>query len=230
MALDLERLLRYPANAEEWLTTLLVGGILTLLSPLVVPAIFLLGYLLRVVRAGMVEAEEPPAFGDWETLFREGVVAFVVVFGYQLLPLVVATATLGTAAFALLTGLDVGLAVGLVGLAGGLTIAALLAVAFGYLTPIGLANYAREGEFRAAFDRDVIGAVAVDGAYVVPWLYGVGILLAANVVATLLGIVPFVGVFVVFYAQVAAAWVWGKGYADAMGTDGSTAGPDTTPA
>jgi hypothetical protein len=223
MALDLERLVRYPTNSETWLTTLLVGSVLTLLSPLIVPAVFLAGYLLRVVRAGIDDEAEPPAFTDWERLLREGVAAFVIVLVYQFLPLFVAVVTVGTAVLTLLSGADVGPAVGLAGVAAGLSLSALLALAFGYVAPVGLANYAREGQVGAAFDLGVIRTVAFDGGYAVAWLAGVALLLAANAVAVVLGFVPVVGAFVGFYAWVAAAWAWGRGYADATeAVDAST--------
>jgi hypothetical protein len=219
MAIDLERLVRYPANSEEWATILLVGGVLTALSVLIVPAVLLLGYLLRVLRAGMAEAAEPPGFEDPRTLLYEGTVASIIVLVYQFVPLFVATLTVGGTVLAVLTGVEVGVVPGLVGLLGGLALAAILAVVLGYVTLIGLANYAHEGDLRAGFDLGVCRAVAFDGAYAVPWLYGVLLLVAGNVVAGVLGFVPVVGVLAVFYAQVAAAWAWGKGFADATGLD-----------
>jgi hypothetical protein len=223
MSIDLERLVRYPANSEEWAKTLLVGSVLTALSVLIVPAVLLVGYLVRVLRAGMAEAAEPPGFGDWRALLYDGTLASVVVIVYQFVPLLVAALTVGGATIAVLTGSEAGAVSGVVGLLAGLGLATLLAALFGYITLIGLANYAHEGELRAAFDLDVCRAVAFDGAYAVPWLYGVVLLVVANVVAGLLGFVPIVGVIVVFYAQVAAAWAWGKGFGDAMGLDDGSA-------
>jgi hypothetical protein len=225
MAIDLERLVRYPSNDDDWVRTLLIGGLLTALSVLIVPAFLLYGYLLRVLREGMVEGQEPPGFDEWGTLLRDGVIAFLLVLVYQFVPLLVAALTVGGSVLAILSGSEVGVGVGLFGLLAGLALSAVLALVFGYVTLIGVANYAREGEVAAAFDTTVLRAVALDGAYAVSWLYGVALLLVANVVAGLLGFVPVVGVFVVFYAQVAAAWVWGKGFADAMGLDdGATEG------
>jgi hypothetical protein len=231
MAIDLERVVTYPTNADDWIETALIGGALTLFSFLVVPAFLVFGYVLRALRAGIDGVETPPAFDDWGSLLKEGVFAFAIVVVYQLLPLLVLFLTVGGSLAAIITRSDVGVSVGIVGLLGGLALSTLLALAFGYVTLIGLANYAHVGTFGSAFDPDVIAAVATDGAYAVPWLYGVGILIAANVVAGVLGIVPFVGAvvgaFVLFYAQVAAAWVWGTGFGDATGVgDGSDADAD----
>jgi len=230
MAIDLGWVVKYPMNSDDWIKTILIGGGLTLLSILIVPAFLVYGYVLRVLRAGMDGAEEPPVFDDWGTLLKEGVVAFVVVLIYQLIPLIVMAVTVGGSIAAMASGTEAGAGVGIVGLFGGLALSTVLALIFGYVTLIGLANYAHEGSFGAAFDFDVIRTVALDGDYAIPWLYGVGILIGAAVVAGILGIVPLVGaiagVFVTFYGQVAAGWVWGKGFGDATGLGGAESDPD----
>jgi hypothetical protein len=233
MAIDLGWVVTYPTNSDDWIKTVLIGGALTLLSVLIVPAFLVYGYVLRVLRAGMAAEEEPPVFDDWGTLLKEGVVAFVVVLLYQLIPLIVMAVTVGGSAAAMASGGEVGAGVGIVGLIAGLALSTLLALVFGYVTLIGLTNYAHEGRFGAAFDFGVVRAVALDGAYAIPWLYGVGILIGAAVVASVLSIVPVVGaiagVFVTFYGQVAASWVWGKGFGDATGLGGdATPDPDPT--
>lgn len=233
MAIDLGWVITYPMNSDDWIKTILIGGALTLASILIVPAFLVYGYVLRVLRAGMAGEEEPPVFDDWGTLLKEGVVGFVVVIIYQLIPLIVMTVTVGGSVAAMASGTEAGAGVGIVGLVGGLALSTLLALLFGYVGLIGLANYAHLGTFGAAFDLDVIRTVAVDADYAIPWLYGIGILIGAAVVASILGIVPIlgalVGVFVTFYGQVAAAWVWGKGFGDATGLGGD-APPDPDPA
>jgi hypothetical protein len=230
MAIDLERVVTYPTNSDDWIKTVLIGGVLTLLSVLIVPAFLVYGYVLRVLRAGIDDAAEPPVFDDWGTLLKEGVIAFVIVIVYQLIPLLVFAVTVGGSLAAIGSGSDVGAGAGIAGLLGGLALFTVLALVFGYVTLIGLANYAHVGTFGSAFDIDVIRSVATDGAYAIPWLYGVGILIAAAVVAGLLNIVPvlgaIVGVFVTFYGQVAAAWVWGRGFGDATSLGDADAGID----
>lgn len=235
MAIDLERVVTYPTNSDDWIKTVLIGGVLTLLSVLIVPAFLVYGYVVRALRAGIDDAEEPPVFDDWGTLLKEGVIAFVIVIVYQLIPLLVFAVTVGGSLAAIGSGSDVGAGAGIAGLLGGLALFTVLALVFGYVTLIGLANYAHVGTFGSAFDIDVIRSVATDGAYAIPWLYGVGILIAAAVVAGLLNIVPvlgaIVGVFVTFYGQVAAAWVWGRGFGDATGLGGDAdADADVDPA
>ncbi|MFB6255117.1 MAG: DUF4013 domain-containing protein [Haloplanus sp.] len=122
MAIDIERVVTYPTNADDWIKTVLIGGVLTLLSVLIVPAFLLYGYVVRALRAGIDNADEPPVFDDWGTLLKEGVMAVVVVIVYQLIPLFVFVVTVGGSLAALRTGSETGAGAGIVGLLGGLAL------------------------------------------------------------------------------------------------------------
>ncbi|WP_435066540.1 DUF4013 domain-containing protein [Haloplanus sp. C73] len=220
MAIDIEEAVRYPANSDDWLKTVLIGGVLTMLSFLIVPAFFVYGYVIRTLRAGIADEAEPPAFDDWGTLLKEGVVGLVILLVYQLIPLLVMAVTVGGSITAMATGTEAGAGLGLLGLLAGILFSTLLALVFGYVGLIGITNYAHVGSFGAGFDIDVIRDVGLDGAYAVPWVYGIVILIGATAVTSILSLVPvigaIIGVFITFYGQIAAAWVWGKGFANAM--------------
>lgn len=82
--------LRYPRNdPEESLTTVGLGGVLTVFSSLIVPQIVLLGYFVRVLRETAAGNEVPPAFDDWWGLLVDGAKAYVIWLGWTLVPLVV---------------------------------------------------------------------------------------------------------------------------------------------
>jgi hypothetical protein len=223
MSVDLDRAVRYPLRTESWVELLVVGGVLTLLSVLVVPAILLYGYLLRVLRAGMTGADEPPAFDEWGDLFMEGLVATLIVLVYQALPLLVAVVTVGASVLTILTGTETGVVGGIVGVLGGLAVSTLLALVFGYVGLVGLANYAHTGRAAAAFDATLIRRVSLDQAYAVSWLYGAAALAVSVAAATLLGAVPILGfvagAVVTFYGQVVAAWLWGRGFGASVTVD-----------
>lgn len=231
MALDIEATAKYPLASDDWLKTVGIGGLLTLFSFLFVPILLVYGYFVRVLRAGMRDNPEPPVFDEWGALLREGVVAFVVIVVYQLIPLVVFAVTVGGSVAAMATGSRAGAGLGLAGLFGGFVLSSLLALVFGYFGLVGLANFASEGTLGAAFDVGVIKDVALSQAYAVPWLYGVGFVFVGGVVTSVLNVVPIlgaiVGVFVLFYAQMCAFKLWGMGYAAATDTDGSP-GASTT--
>jgi hypothetical protein len=227
MSIDIETTAKYPLASDDWIKTVGIGGVLTLFSFLLVPILPVYGYLVRVLRAGMDDSPEPPVFDNWGELVREGVVAFVVILVYQLIPLVVFAVTVGGSVAAMATGSRAGAGLGIAGLIGGITVSGILALVFGYFGLVGLGNFARKGTLGSAFDVSLITDVALSREYAVPWLYGVGFVLVAGVVTSLLNVVPvlgaIVGVFVVFYSQICAFKLWGMGFAAATGAGG---GPD----
>lgn len=86
-ALELEQVLRFPFRGDEWQNRLAVGVGLLLASLFVpfVPAVFVYGYLVRIMRAAIERGElELQAWDDWGGLFREGLKALVVGFTYLL--------------------------------------------------------------------------------------------------------------------------------------------------
>lgn len=218
MALDIEALLTYPTKSDDWLVTVVIGTVLTLLSFLLIPAFLLYGYLVRVLRAGMDDAPEPPVFDDWGSLFVEGLVATVILFVYQLIPIVVFVVTVGGSIGAMATGTEAGAGLGVAGFFGGFVLSTVLALVFGYVGLIAVANYAREGGIGAGFDFGVIVDVATDTAYAVPWAIGVVLLVVASLVAS----IPILGQAVLFYALIVAMKLVGQGYAAARGTSGAT--------
>jgi hypothetical protein len=217
---DAEDVLTYPLAADDWPRTVVIGGLLTLLSPLVLPLFPLYGYVLDVARAGRRGDPEPPsvALDEFARLSVAGLVAVLVALVYGLPALVVGGLTVGGAALALLTGSEVGVGVGLVTVLVGGSLVTVLALVSGYLAVVGVVAYAVTGEIGAAFDPGRLRTVAADGGYAVHWLVGVALIVAAGAVVAVLPIVgALVGAFLGFYAQVAAARLWGRGYALAIG-------------
>lgn len=214
------RSLWYPWNDGDAGTTLVGGGILTLLSPLVVPALFVAGYNLRVVEAVLDERDDPPRFDDWGGLLVDGLKVAVVLLAYVVVPLIIGTALLafvaGLAGFRFRGGVPSitgGLAVG------GLTfvVALLLAgLALGvwYVAPAALVRLGGTGDLGAAFAIDDVRALAGSDAYGSMWLLAVGVF-AANAVVLLVLNAAGVGVilsgFVSFYAFVAMAHLFAHG-------------------
>ena len=216
MALDLEALLTYPMESDDWIVTVAIGTVLTLL---VIPFFIVYGYLVRVLRAGMNNDPEPPVFDDWGSLIVEGLIASVILFVYQLIPAILFAVTVGGSLVAILSGSEAGAGIGIAGLFGGFVLSFVLALVFGYVGLIGVANYAREGDIGAGFDIGVITDVATDSEYAIPWAIGVVVLLVAGVV----GSIPILGQAVLFYALIVAMKLVGEGFAAARGIDATTA-------
>jgi hypothetical protein len=213
----LEQAINYPRNSEDALRTIIIGGVLTLLGFLVVPLFFVYGYLIDVLRTGMDRSEEPPAFDDWESLLVDGVKMFAITFVYFLIPLAIFAVTVGGALISILSG-NAGAGTVLGALAG-FTIASLVSLVFYYVVPAALANFARSGEIASAFAFGELRPVLFSGSYAKGWLLALGVIIVAGVVTSLLNVVPLlgfvVGVFVTFYALVAAFYIYGQAFEDA---------------
>lgn len=233
MNVDIETLAKYPMETDDWIVTVLIGGIAILFSFLIVPWFLVAGYLVRDLRAGMEAAEDPPVFDEWDALLKEGFVAAVIGFIYQFIPILVFVVFVGGSVLAFLTGSDAGAGAGVLGLFAGLFISWVLAIAFGYVGVAGIANYAREGTFGAGFDFDVIRDAVTSRDYAVAWAYVIGLFIVVGIVDSVLNAIPLlgglVGIFVSFYALIIAGWLWGAGFAEATDTRMASA-PDAVSA
>lgn len=208
----------YPTDRDDWIKTLLIGGVLTFLGFLLIPLFVVYGYLVRSIRDSVEGESEPPAFDDWGTLLVEGLQAWLIGLVYMLIPLVVAAVTVGASIVALATGGRVGTGVGLAGLFGGLALSAVLALVFGYVAVAAVVNFAHEGRFGAGFDLGRLRAVALDVDYAIAWVVSIVGFVVAGVVAGIPVIGFVLGPFVAFYAAVVAARLWAGGYVDALET------------
>jgi hypothetical protein len=220
-----EEALTYRTESDDWIVTILIGGILTPLTLGIIPS----GYLLRAIRANLDGEPEPPTFGDWGELFVDGLKVLVVYLVYMIIPFLIFVFTVGTAVFAILTGGDAGAAAGLGTIVLGGLASLVLSFVFGYFAVVGIVNLAKEEELGAAFDVDTIKDVGLDGDFAVPWLVSVGVFFGISIVTNVLNIVPglgaLVGVFLNFYGLVVASTLWADGFVAA--TDAGEAGPQT---
>jgi len=214
--------LGYLRTDDEWLKTVVIGGLLTFLGFLVVPAVLVAGYLVRVLRATMHGDDAPPRFDDWGALAGDGVRAFAIAVVYGLVPTLLIAVTAAFAAVVAGPGPRSGLVVGAVTFVGGL-LALALGLLAAYVVPAAVANYAEQGSVRAGFAVDDLRPVLTSGTYATAWLTGFAIVLGAGVVAALLNVVPLlgtvVGAFVSFYAVTAAYYVVGHAWGDLRGLE-----------
>jgi hypothetical protein len=213
---DITEAVTYPTESEESVKIILIGGILSLLSFLVIPAILLQGYLIQVIRARFDEAPELPAFDDWGTLLTDGVQALVIGIIYLLVPLLVGGVTIGGSILAIATGTRSGGVAGFGGLIIGFLLSAVLGLVFGYLAVAAILNFAHEGDLSAGFDFDAIKTLVVSSDYAVAWGAAIAVFIVTSIIAGMLNIIPFlggiVGAFLFFYAQLVAAYLWAEGF------------------
>lgn len=197
--------INYPRRSDHVLKTLLIGGVLSLLSVLVIPALVLVGYLLRVLRHTNAGDDDLPEFGDWGRLTIDGLKAALIVIGYAIVPV---------ALFALSVGVLSG-SLELIGyVASGVAYAALV-----YCLPAALTVFAREQRMGAAFSLGGLRPVLTSRQYVAGWLRAVVVGIASGLIGAALGLVPIVGfvvsVFAAFYVNLVTAYILGHAVADA---------------
>lgn len=239
--------IEYPVRGEDAPTTILVGGLLPLLAILlvavglvlavvvvglaviplaVVPGIVLLGYYVAVLRAVGSGETDPPRFRDWRRLFADGLrhlaisvvyaVPLVVLAGLFLAVVAAGGEVEGDAA-------EIGVTFAAV-VVGGL--AACYLLAFAYVRPLALANFAREERLGAAFDLETIRAAGISKAYALAWLLAALVWFVGATLEGTLSIV-LVGFFVGFYADVVRYHLYGRGLRAALGETDPTPSAET---
>ena len=229
--------LDYLRDGDDAVVTVLIGGVLLLASPLVVPSILVLGYVSRVLRLTADGDDAPPVFDEWGDLLVEGAKAFAVTLVYSLVPLAVfaVAAVVTVGAFVVVPGgggsgtflgsFVAGVLVLLIGIAG-------LAVSLVglYVTPAALAAVADSGRLGDGFAVGTLWTVVSKRAYATGWLTAAAVVLAGALAIGVLSVVPVLGtiagLFVQFYALVAAAAVIGWTWADVRPVAAEPAEPD----
>lgn len=213
----------YPTNREDWLKTIIIGGVLSFLGFLLVPLFLVYGYVVRSIQTSIARDPTPPAFEDWGSLLVDGLQAVVIGIVYLLIPGIVAILTIGGSVAAMATGTRAGAAAGLAGLLSGMLLSGLLALVFGYFGVAAILNFAHEDRFGAAFEISGLKDIVVSADYAVAWLVSVGVFIISGGIAGIPLIGFFLGPFVGFYAAVVAARLWADGFVEAKGL--ATQGP-----
>lgn len=227
-----ETAIRYVPASDDGTETILFGGVLTLLSWLLLPAVFVAGYLQRVLVR--TNAGDPaPAFDDWGDLFGEGLRAVAVALAYLAVPAALVAAVLASL---IITSVEVtvvdsvadpatvadpvtstqpGIA-GVLVVLGGLALALVATLVAWYVLPAALARAALAGRLGAAFEFRRLAAVATTESYAVGWLVAFAVLAVGGALAGGLASVPVVGwalaPFAAFYLNTVAFALYGQGY------------------
>ncbi|WP_435365293.1 DUF4013 domain-containing protein [Haloarchaeobius sp. DYHT-AS-18] len=182
--------LKFPLQGEESTKTVAIGGLLNLVALFIpiIPQLFIYGYALRAMRAGLNGDRTAPTFSDWEGLLKEGALVFGVMLIYVGIPIFL---------FAIIVPIFGGFAIGLGGEAGGsagagagsMVLIALLGVGFlvtflaYYMVPAALVGLAARGEFGAAFDLQSVKRLAFNGTYFVGVVVSFFVLLIGSILS-----------------------------------------------
>ncbi|QLG26761.1 DUF4013 domain-containing protein [Halorarum halophilum] len=219
----IEESLRYPLNSDDRVATHLIGGLLLVLSILVLPAFVVQGYLVRVLRSAAGGETEAPSFTGWGGLFVDGLKFLLVnlVVGLVIaIPFVVVSVVVfgGAAAIGDAGGETSVAALSLVGILL-FAVATLFAVVVSYFLPAMFTNFAVEGRLGAAFDLSTVKSIAFTTDYLVAVLLAVVLGGVINSIGSLFAIV-LVGIPILFYGQVVTYYLFGRAYAEGRSAAG----------
>ena len=197
--MDVNKAFRFVLNDKQWISKLLIGAVMSVLSFLIVPALILQGYLVKLVRQVMGgDDDRLPEWMDWGNLLRDG---FFVTVGQLIwaLPMILLLTIVGAVTGGLGSVLDSsGDMVAAATTGAGLLMACLVlltVIAFLFLTPALLIQYARTDEFGSLFRFsevfDIIRGNMAD--ILIAFLVSVVAVLAITVVTGVISIVPCLG-------------------------------------
>ena len=222
--------LRFPVAGDSALKNHLIGGVLGILGFLLIPAFFVQGYLVRVLRVAVEGGDEPPVFDEWGDLLVDGLKLFVVTLAYFIVPTIVMFVSIF--AFVGVASVSTGApgevpssafaGAGIDGLLL-LLVSMLLFFLAAYLVPAAAANFARHDDLGKAFEFGTVVDAAFSADYFVAVVFAILVGLIVGAVTVFLSIIV-VGLILVpflsFYTQVATYYLFGRGFAKAMDLDG----------
>lgn len=206
--MDINKAFRFVFDDKQWISKLLIGAVMTVLGFLIIPALILQGYLVKLIRQVMGgQDNDLPEWSDYGDLLRDG---FYVTVGQLIwfLPLIILLLIVGVTAggfSSLVEGSD---ASALIATGGGLLmlcIVLLLVVAALFLTPALLIQYAIKGEFGALFRfgeiRDLIQSHMAD--ILIVFLVSLVAAFVLSLVFGVLAIIPCLGWIIALVAGLA---------------------------
>jgi len=190
----------YPS--QDWKKVIILG-ILTIISILVIPVFLVMGYFFRILKSSIAGFDELPDFDEWGEMFIDGLKIFVVQFVYLLIPLIVIF--IGAwASIASISVTEAGnltnptLAFGLIG--GTAIIGIILAILFELIGSIAVANMAlNDSEFGAAFRfSEILEKISMIGwgKYIVWYIVMIIVTFIGGIIASVLQVIPFIGMII----------------------------------
>lgn len=195
------RLLSYPRRSENGYRTVVIGSVLTLLGILVIPGIFVQGYIVQLLRSAAIREEQPPVFKNWGELSQDGLKLSVISISYvwlsDLLLSNIARFLVNLVSFSPVAS----------------TIISLNAFSIWlfllYLLPAAQISFAINRSFRAGFDFSNILTSALTIHYLLTILSLVFVVAIFAGVSILLSPV-IIGFFVPFYGLVVVYYIFGR--------------------
>ncbi|MEN6292531.1 MAG: DUF4013 domain-containing protein [Methanobacterium sp.] len=197
--------IKYPSS--NWKKVLILG-VMTLFSFLIIPLFIAMGYFLRVLKASLAGLEELPEFDEWVDMIVDGIKVLLVWIVYSLPAIVIMAVSmitiwgsLSSMAAMQSTGMSPTTALGMFTGIGfvGMIVAMLYLLIITPVVYVAIANLAYNEELGAAFRfSEILGLISQIGwVDLIVW-YVVVILIGFVVgfITTILGIIPVIGLVI----------------------------------
>jgi hypothetical protein len=193
--------LKYPLTNFK---KVLILGILTILSSLIIPGFLVLGYVFKIVKSTLEDSSELPEFNNWTSMFVDGLKVFTILFIYSFIPSILILLGIWSAILPMFTVpgagslLDSNLSLSLLS---GLVIVGLgLLVVIGFIIPVSLANMIHHNRLGAAFSfKEIIGKIKEIGgvSYLIWYIIILIIIWTVSYVSTILIVPLLIGIIIV---------------------------------
>ncbi len=197
--MDVNKAIRFVFNDKQWINKLLIGAVMSLLSFLILPAFILQGYTVKIIRQVMGgNDDELPEWSDYGRLLSDGLFVtlgqLVWALPFILLMIVMGIVTGGLGSLADGSGDMMAAATTGAGLLVA-CLALLTVIAFLFLNPALMIQYAREGEFGALFRFGEIIAIIRNhmADILIAFLVTLVAVFAIGIVTSILSIIPCLG-------------------------------------
>lgn len=201
--MDINKALRFVTDDKQWISKIIIGALLTALGFLIVPALIVQGYVVKIIRQVMGgDWDGLPEWDDWGKLLGDGFKVAVAQLVYTLPFLVVMLISIAvTAGTAGISGSEDVAAIAATG--GGLLMLCLMllfVVALLFLTPAILIQYAIKDDFGACFRFGEVAAIIRNNLadILIAFLVTLVASFAFSVVTGILVIIPCLGWIVAF--------------------------------
>lgn len=215
--------LSYLTNSENFVKTLIIGSVLTLLNFLILPGLIVTGYLLQVMKESASGETSAPEFDNWDDLLIDGLKGLVVTIAYGFVAIVPPTIIMTTMMFGSVAQAGSIETMATVGM--GFTLIAILGIvlAISYVMPAAFVNMAWEESIDGAFDFSTIKEIITSGEYLVTWLLAMGLYSAVSFITFWLWLIPILGwiaaILIVFYTAVTLSSLFGQAYGNIFNLD-----------
>jgi hypothetical protein len=193
----------YPSSDWKKVVTL---GLLSVISFLIIPIFLVMGYGFRALKSSIAGSEELPDYDEWGDMFVDGLKVFVVEFVYFLIPSIIIFVGVWSSISALIFASSTvdpsaalaGVSMGLLGVT--VIIGIILAIAFGLIATIALANMAyNNSELGAAFRfGEILEIISQIGwiDYIIWYIVMIIIAAVGGFIAGILNIIPVIGTII----------------------------------